>query len=155
MGSLPQSILHPTANNNYSFACAFAAKRPSLIRRRRRRPVIACKSSDEHELTFDRRDVLVGICGAAAAAAGLGIEYNPASLSGPIEAPDLSKCGHAHRLLPSLLQGHQRLQAPAAVVAPPRPPRSHLVDANYLAKYTKAIELMKALPADDPRNFTL
>ncbi|CAL9124849.1 unnamed protein product, partial [Musa acuminata var. zebrina] len=32
-------------------------------------------------------------------------------------------------------------------------PAAHLVDPEYLAKYKKAIELMKALPADDPRNF--
>ncbi|XP_059623036.1 polyphenol oxidase, chloroplastic-like [Cornus florida] len=32
-------------------------------------------------------------------------------------------------------------------------PAAHLADKEYIAKYTKAIELMKALPADDPRNF--
>lgn len=31
---------------------------------------------------------------------------------------------------------------------------AHLVDKNYIAKYKEAISLMKALPADDPRNFT-
>ncbi|KAI4299348.1 hypothetical protein L6164_032816 [Bauhinia variegata] len=33
-------------------------------------------------------------------------------------------------------------------------PAAHLVSSEYLAKYQKATELMKALPADDPRNFT-
>ncbi|KAE8715169.1 Polyphenol oxidase [Hibiscus syriacus] len=32
-------------------------------------------------------------------------------------------------------------------------PAAHLVDNEYVRKYSKAIELMKALPDDDPRNF--
>lgn len=32
-------------------------------------------------------------------------------------------------------------------------PAAHLADDAYIAKYSKAIELMKALPADDPRSF--
>ncbi|ONK60992.1 uncharacterized protein A4U43_C08F24860 [Asparagus officinalis] len=30
---------------------------------------------------------------------------------------------------------------------------AHLVDKSYTAKYARAVELMKALPADDPRSF--
>ncbi|KAK6266289.1 hypothetical protein QUC31_017126 [Theobroma cacao] len=32
-------------------------------------------------------------------------------------------------------------------------PAAHLVDDAYAAKYSRAIELMKALPANDPRGF--
>ncbi|KAF2303387.1 hypothetical protein GH714_017747 [Hevea brasiliensis] len=32
-------------------------------------------------------------------------------------------------------------------------PAAHLVDDAYIAKYSKAVELMKALPEDDPRSF--
>ncbi|KAE8709099.1 Larreatricin hydroxylase [Hibiscus syriacus] len=31
---------------------------------------------------------------------------------------------------------------------------AHLVDDNYVRKYSKAVEFMKALPDDDPRSFT-
>uniref|UniRef100_A0A5B6YVS2 Putative polyphenol oxidase n=1 Tax=Davidia involucrata TaxID=16924 RepID=A0A5B6YVS2_DAVIN len=43
---------------------------------------------------------------------------------------------------------------------PPRPRTmrirraAHLVDQDYIAKYERAIKLMKELPEDDPRNFT-
>ncbi|XP_074272583.1 aureusidin synthase-like [Silene latifolia] len=33
-------------------------------------------------------------------------------------------------------------------------PAAHLVDQNYIDKYSKAINLMKNLPSNDPRNFT-
>ena len=32
-------------------------------------------------------------------------------------------------------------------------PSAHLVDEEYLAKYERAVALMKALPDDDPRSF--
>ncbi|KAG6517548.1 polyphenol oxidase, chloroplastic-like [Zingiber officinale] len=164
MGSLSQLFLHPTANSNYSFACAFAAQSPLIRRRRLQRSVlIACESSDEHELTLDRRDVLVGLCGAAAAASGgLGIDSNPAALARPIQVPDFSKCGPA--VLPpgatpvdccsSYSKAIKDFKLPRRSSPLRVRPAAHLVDADYLARYTKAVELMKALPADDPRNFT-
>ncbi|TVU16427.1 hypothetical protein EJB05_39989, partial [Eragrostis curvula] len=43
---------------------------------------------------------------------------------------------------------------PPAFTAPLRVrPAAHLVDKEYLAKYEKAVELMKRLPDDDPRSF--
>ncbi|XP_074568595.1 polyphenol oxidase, chloroplastic-like [Curcuma longa] len=164
MASLvPCNLPHTTTISN-SFACAFPPKSrsPSFIIGRRRCSKIACKSSDdEREPTLDRRDVLVGLCGAAAAVGGLGVGSKPA-FGSPIAPPDLSKCGPAD--LPN--------GVPVVDCCPPYsgtikdfklPPRSsplrvrpaaHLVKADYLAKYTKAVELMRALPADDPRNFT-
>ncbi|KAG6478561.1 polyphenol oxidase, chloroplastic-like [Zingiber officinale] len=158
---VPCHIPHTTIVNN-SFACAFPAKSPSFIIRRRRCSKIACKSSDDvHEPTLDRRDVLLGLCGAAAAVGGLGVGSKPA-FGSPITAPDLSKCGPAD--LPNGVPVVNCCPPYSSTIRdfklPPQSsplrvrPAAHLVDANYLDKYTKAVELMRALPADDPRNFT-
>ncbi|CAL9158532.1 polyphenol oxidase, chloroplastic-like [Musa acuminata AAA Group] len=160
----PPSLSNSNSNSNSnSFACAFHFSYPD--RRRHAHPKISCKASDEHEMTanakLDRRDVLVGLGGLCGAAAGLGIDSK--ALGNPIQAPDLTKCGPAD--LPT--------GATPTNCCPPyfpdkkiidfkRPPNSspfrvrpaaHLVDSDYLDKYKKAVELMRALPADDPRNF--
>lgn len=104
--------------------------------------------------------MLVGLGGLYGAAAGLGV--NRKALGLPIEAPDVSKCGPAD--LPSGATPTDCCPPYTSKVIdfklPPRSdplrirPAAHLVGPEYLAKYAKAVELMKALPADDPRNFT-
>ncbi|KAK4761170.1 hypothetical protein SAY87_006063 [Trapa incisa] len=125
--------------------------------------VVLCKapvSGEEKEPSlgkYDRRDVLVGL-GGLYGAASLGNE--PFALGAPVAAPDLSKCGPA-----DLPKGATPTNCCPPVstkivdfkLPPPRPlryrPAAHLVDKDYIAKYAKAVELMKALPDDDPRSF--
>jgi polyphenol oxidase len=106
----------------------------------------------------NRRDILIGLGGLSAATLG----NNPFAFAAPIEAPDLTKCGPA-----DLPTGAKPVNCcpptstkiidftPPSTSQPLRVrPAAHLVGDDYLAKYKKAIELMKALPSDDPRNFT-
>ncbi|TYJ31781.1 hypothetical protein E1A91_A06G223400v1 [Gossypium mustelinum] len=120
-------------------------------------PCKAINGEQEHpQHKFDRRDVLIGLGGLYYGAASL----NDA-MAAPISAPEMEKCGRA-----DVPQG-----VPTTDCCPPvskkildfKPPFSnspvrvrpaaHLVDDEYIRKYTKAIELMKALPHDDPRSF--
>ncbi|CAA6667269.1 unnamed protein product [Spirodela intermedia] len=91
------------------------------------------------------------------AAGGLGVGRRGDALALPIQAPDLSECQTSgtssgnnccppysatiidYKFTPT---GKLRVRRPA-----------HKVDEAYLAKYKKAVELMRALPADDPRSF--
>ncbi|KAI3968541.1 hypothetical protein MKX01_007851 [Papaver californicum] len=63
-------------------------------------------------------------------------------------------------LSPNLTTCHQSLSDANRPVycCPPKeetlePIPAHLVDADYIAKYNKAINIMKSLPYEDPRNF--
>ncbi|KNA07032.1 hypothetical protein SOVF_175630 [Spinacia oleracea] len=107
---------------------------------------------------FDRRNILLGLGGLYGAASTFTGGY--ASLAAPT-APDMSQCG------PSKLDDGTALNC-----CPPKPseavdfklpkfnrhdlrvrPAAHLADDAYLAKYAKALALMKALPDSDPRSF--
>ncbi|XP_022720501.1 LOW QUALITY PROTEIN: polyphenol oxidase, chloroplastic-like [Durio zibethinus] len=106
---------------------------------------------------FDRRDVLVGLGGLY----GVTSLNDPFAFAAPIAAPDLTKCGKAD--LPAGAKPVNCCPPPSTKIldfklppsnAPLRTrPAAHLVDDAYLAKFSRALELMKALPADDPRNF--
>ncbi|XP_020102355.1 polyphenol oxidase I, chloroplastic-like [Ananas comosus] len=162
-------LAHPTNNNSTlsspSFACSFSQQKlhrhlppPCKSPKPPRRKMISCKS--EKSRGIDRRDLLLGVGGLYGAAAGLGLDRR--AVGAPIQAPDISTCGPPADLPAT---------APPTDCCPPYqstivdfklPPRSdplrvrpaaQSVDADYLAKYKKAVELMKALPADDPRNF--
>ncbi|RLM66747.1 polyphenol oxidase [Panicum miliaceum] len=112
----------------------------------------------------DRRDVLLGLSGAAAAA-GLSTTSHGSggALAAPIQAPDLANCNP-----PAIPDTGADLSCclpyrsgtaivdfkPPAASAPLRVrPAAHLVDKAYLAKYERAVSLMKGLPDDDPRSF--
>uniref|UniRef100_A0A0D9W9R3 Tyrosinase copper-binding domain-containing protein n=1 Tax=Leersia perrieri TaxID=77586 RepID=A0A0D9W9R3_9ORYZ len=114
---------------------------------------------------IDRRDVLLGI-GCAAAAAGMAATNTNTSLAAPIQAPDLGECHEAVDVPPTApeIPNCCPTYVPGRTVtvdfAPPPPysplrvrPAAHLVDRAYLAKYERAVSLMKALPDDDPRSF--
>ncbi|VFQ89521.1 unnamed protein product [Cuscuta campestris] len=111
----------------------------------------------------DRRNLLVGLGGVY----GYGA-LNPLLASAdPINGPDISSCGPAD--LPDNVDKLTNCcpPVPAGIVDFDKlrqPPRSaplrvrraaHLVakDEAYMDKFTKAVELMKALPDDDPRSF--
>nr|USF91999.1 polyphenol oxidase [Pisum sativum subsp. elatius] len=106
-----------------------------------------------------RRNVLIGLGGLYGTFA-----TNPFALASPISPPDLSTCGPPD--LPS------DATPPNINCCPPNSTKiidfkipssnqplrirqaAHLVNDEYLAKYKKAIQLMKALPSNDPRSFT-
>ena len=79
----------------------------------------------------------------------------------PIAPPDISQCGP-----PDLPPGAEPVNCCPPVSSkiihykpPPQGkvrirPAAQAVDKAYLDKYNRTVELMKALPADDPRNFT-
>ncbi|CAI8591177.1 unnamed protein product [Vicia faba] len=105
-----------------------------------------------------RRNVLIGLGGIYSTLA-----INPSSLASPISPPDLSKCAPPDLPLgatpPNLNCCPPYSQKITDFRFPSRGPlrvrqAAHLVNDEYLAKYKKAIQLMKALPSSDPRNFT-
>ncbi|KAK9150052.1 hypothetical protein Syun_008361 [Stephania yunnanensis] len=114
---------------------------------------------------IDRRNMLIGLGGLSTGVAGLsGMDnsHNRLAMAAPIQAPDLTKCGPADLPAgakptdccpPSDLKIIDFQLPPASSPMRVRP-AAHLVDKEYIAKYTKAIAMMKALPSNDPRNFT-
>lgn len=89
---------------------------------------------------------------------------NPLAMAAPIAAPEITKCGPPADL-PSgaIVTDNCCPPAPGKVIdykLPPPPkvnrfrPAAHLVKKDYIEKLNEAITQMKALPADDPRNFT-
>ena len=127
------------------------------------RKAIACKaregrrSQDQSPLAkFDRRDVLVGLGGLYGAA---GLTSNPFASAAPVSAPDLTKCSTPEDLpdgvtaycCPPTKTEIKDFVAPTGTLRT-RPP-AHALDDEYVAKYKKAVELMRALPDDDPRSF--
>ncbi|KAK6268806.1 hypothetical protein QUC31_012966 [Theobroma cacao] len=107
---------------------------------------------------FDRRDVLIGLGGLYGAAS---LSQDQFSLAAPISAPELEKCGNAElpegadptNCCPPVSRKILDFKPPSSNSPLRVRPAAHLVDDAYIAKYSRAIELMKALPADDPRNF--
>ncbi|KAM0830091.1 hypothetical protein ACQ4PT_066442 [Festuca glaucescens] len=117
---------------------------------------LSCKATGGGRV--DRRDVLISLGGAAAAGLATG---RGAAIGAPIETPDLSSCQPADlpdteldtNCCPTYGTGITYF-SPLPASSPLRVrPAAHLVDAEYLAKYERAVALMKQLPADDPRSF--
>ncbi|KAM1347627.1 hypothetical protein ACFX2H_036537 [Malus domestica] len=112
---------------------------------------------DQGLARLDRRNMLIGL-----GAGGLyGAAGNPFAFAAPVSAPDLTTCGPADKPDGSTIdccppttttiidfklpdRGPLRTRLAAQDVAK---------NPAYLAKYKKAIELMRALPDDDPRSF--
>ncbi|PKU65310.1 polyphenol oxidase, chloroplastic [Dendrobium catenatum] len=100
-----------------------------------------------------RRNILIGLGGLYGTATGLAI-------GAPVQPPDLTQCGPADfpsgatpvNCCPPVNSIVDFTPPPASSPLRVRP-AAHLVDAEYVAKYNKAVELMRNLPADDPRNF--
>ncbi|CAN6269318.1 unnamed protein product [Urochloa humidicola] len=137
-----------------------------LLRRTKANPprrLSSCKATGNGRI--DRRDVLLGLGGAAAAAAaGLATTPHGGALAAPIQPPDLGNCNPPE--IPDTASGLScclPYRSGTAIVdfKPPQAsaplrvrPAAHLVDEKYLAKYERAVALMKKLPDDDPRSFT-
>ncbi|KAF8376716.1 hypothetical protein HHK36_031614 [Tetracentron sinense] len=142
----------------------FQSRSPvSIVSKRNKSSVrkVTCSNSRDGEGSLgrmDRRNMLIGLGGLYGAA---GLSADKFAYGAPVMPPDLSKCGPA-----DLPEGAKPTNccppADTKIIdfklpsksSPMRVrPAAHLVDEEYLAKYNKAVALMKALPDDDPRNF--
>jgi polyphenol oxidase len=140
--------------------CSFQTLARNLLlhhRKEARQPRrLSCKATGDRRV--DRRDVLLGLGGAAAAGLATG---RGAAIAAPIETPDLSSCQPPDlpdtepdtNCCPTYGTGITDFSLPSASSPLRVRPAAHLVDAGYLAKYERAVALMKELPADDPRSF--
>ncbi|KAH6800080.1 hypothetical protein C2S52_000544 [Perilla frutescens var. hirtella] len=158
--SHPLTALYAT----HSASTPFLLK-PATIKNltRRRHDNISCKSTnhDDQESTefestkFDRRNMLIGLYGATTLAT------TPFSFAAPISAPDITECLPAEvpegtpptDCCPPTTAEIIDFQFPSETELRVRP-AAHLVDADYVAKFNRAVELMRALPDDDPRSFS-
>ncbi|PON64214.1 Polyphenol oxidase [Trema orientale] len=110
--------------------------------------------------TFDRRNVLIGLGGLYGTTMA-GLASKPSAFADPIAPPDLSKCGPADfpegvtptNCCPPISSKIIDFKPPPVNRLRVRP-AAHAVDDAYIAKYNKAIKLMKALPDTDPRSFS-
>ncbi|XP_073298131.1 polyphenol oxidase I, chloroplastic-like [Primulina huaijiensis] len=107
----------------------------------------------------DRRNMLLGLGGLYGAA---NLVPTPAASANPIQAPQLDKCGTATNLntgqaldtncCPPIAASIIDYQLPP-VLQMRRRPAAHRVTPEYIFKYNLAVDRMKRLPAEDPRNF--
>nr|AZY91563.1 polyphenol oxidase 2 [Mucuna pruriens var. pruriens] len=108
--------------------------------------------------TFERRKILVGVGGLYGSLSNKAL----LSLAAPISPPDVTKCGPP--VLPSGAKPTNCCPPISSkniidLTLPNNPqvkvrPAAHLVDSTYIQNYKEALRRMKALPLDDPRNFT-
>ncbi|XWS12693.1 hypothetical protein CRYUN_Cryun37aG0112300 [Craigia yunnanensis] len=174
---LPSST--PTTIPNSSIQTPFFQKTSQLSIFKKKKPyyfvpnkVVSCKATNGNQNQptipssnnngdsslnrFDRRDVLIGLGGLYGAT---NLANDPFALAAPIAAPDLTLCGDATIKGTATVYCCPPSDAKVIDFKPPQfsrlryRPAAHLVDPDYLSKFTKAMELMKALPADDPRSF--
>ncbi|XVF87527.1 hypothetical protein PTKIN_Ptkin18bG0127300 [Pterospermum kingtungense] len=167
MASLPLSATTTTATSGgstTSITSSFLPKTSQLSIAGKLKPkfiskTVSCKATNgDQSPKFDRRDVLVGLGGLYGATS----LSDPFAFAAPIEAVDITKCSKAD--LPAGAKPVNCCPPPSTKILDFKPPASnaplrirpaaHSVDKAYLAKFERAMELMKALPADDPRSFT-
>ncbi|XVE51291.1 hypothetical protein DITRI_Ditri02bG0028300 [Diplodiscus trichospermus] len=177
MASLqPPSSTATTSGATTSLTTSFLPKTSQLSVAGKRKPIfifksVSCKATNgdqtpypntknvgESSLNkFDRRDVLIGLGGLY----GVTSLNDPFAFAAPIGAPDLTECGRAD--LPAGAKPVNCCPPPSTKIIDFKLPPSnaplrtrsaaHLVDKAYLAKFSRALELMKALPEEDPRSF--
>lgn len=124
---------------------------------------VTCKATNEQNPSskdslnkLDRRDILLVGLGGLYGVSNLS-SSDPFAFAAPVSAPDISKCGKADtttdNCCPPKSTNIINFKLPPSNSSLRVRPAAHLADDAYIAKYSKAIELMKALPADDPRSF--
>ncbi|CAK9151778.1 unnamed protein product [Ilex paraguariensis] len=166
------SSSYSTNLSTFTSRSLFAKPLKSLITEKRyHRFQVSCKTKDGDQNPtnngetfqgkFDRRNVLLGLGGLYGAA---NLVSDPFAVAAPVQAPEVTKCDFPSDLPPGAVLINNTCCPPKAekIVDYKLPrsqpkrvrPAAHLVSKEYIAKFSKAIELMKALPEDDPRNFT-
>ncbi|KAF7115947.1 hypothetical protein RHSIM_RhsimUnG0043200 [Rhododendron simsii] len=175
MASLPPSTTNGTATAAFSTLSSspFLKKNQlqiSSVKDTKHLFKVSCQSTNNHDQNptsknrenplnkLDRRNVLIGLGGYSAAT----LVSDPAALSAPVSAPDITKCGKAD--LPAGAKATNCCPPISKKIVdfkpPPRPnsmrirPATHLASDKYIAKFERAIQLMKELPDDDPRSFS-
>ncbi|KAG5561581.1 hypothetical protein RHGRI_004584 [Rhododendron griersonianum] len=170
MASLPPptTTAAPAATSSALFASPFFKKTlqvPTITRNHRYSFRVSCKLAKDNESNgeisqgkFDRRDMLIGLGGLYGAA---GLVADPLALAAPISAPNINTCGAAD--LPAGARQTNCCPPKSTQIVdfkfPPVPnamrvrPAAHLADTNYVAKFNKALQLMRDLPDSDPRSF--
>ncbi|KAG0485273.1 hypothetical protein HPP92_009352 [Vanilla planifolia] len=155
-----------------SSSCPFVSRKPLSLPTKPivHSGVLRCRASAENLNDHDdasqkngasRRGLLVGLGGLYGTAAGLSMNRN-AAFGAPIQPPQLSQCGPADlpsgadpvNCCPPVTSKIIDFKPPPASSPLRVRPAAHLVDSEYIAKYTKAVQLMRNLPSSDPRNFT-
>ncbi|WCJ26989.1 Polyphenol oxidase chloroplastic [Euphorbia peplus] len=153
-----------TTISSSSSICHFFPKTSqiSLTKRRNYPPFskpISCQATqnDQDHNPTTRRDVLLGLGAGLYGATSLGLGQDQLAMAKPILPPDLTKCGKADSTSTNCCPPPSSNVLDFKLHSSNSPlrvrPAAHLVDDAYIAKYNKAIELMKALPDDDPRSF--
>lgn len=108
---------------------------------------------------LDRRNILLGLGGLYSTA---NLTTDQLTYATPVPPPDISKCGPAELSDGTIISADCCPPLTSKIIdfkLPPPPkalrvrPAAHLANDKYVAKFSKAVELMKALPKDDPRNF--
>eukprot|EP01018_Ginkgo_biloba_P007268 Gb_17579 [translate_table: standard] len=128
--------------------------------RRKNVSIIRCEKAEEHT-NLDRRQLLLGSSSLGLAGLHLNLVEKGSSL--PMPPPELGLC-HNPTGLPPGVDPSLNCCPPYEGTAidfqfpkhlPMRTRRAaHMVDKEYIEKYNRAVQLMKELPPDDPRNFT-
>ncbi|KAK8514029.1 hypothetical protein V6N13_062933 [Hibiscus sabdariffa] len=172
---MASAVNSPITIPNSSIQTPFLPKTSQLSIFKKKKPfnfvskkLVSCKASNgdqnnDHSSPpnrFDRRDVLLGLGGLYGAT---NLVSDPFALAAPVAAPDFALCEKSTVTSKSAGTIKVACCPPNATniidFKPPKftkiryRPAAHLVDPEYLAKFTRAMELMKALPEDDPRNF--
>ncbi|KAL5096659.1 hypothetical protein RYX36_000986 [Vicia faba] len=165
------STINVSSNSKISHSSVypFLQKQHQSSKLRKPKRQVTCSSNnnqnnpkEEQELSNivgHRRNVLIGLGGIYGTLA-----TNPSALASPISPPDLSKCVPPSDLPSGTTPPNINCCPPYSTKItdfkfPSNQPlrvrqAAHLVDNEFLEKYKKATELMKALPSNDPRNFT-
>ncbi|KAD4982380.1 hypothetical protein E3N88_19051 [Mikania micrantha] len=151
-------------SSSSTYVSSFSFKSSQIpISRNRKNHAVSCKTldndhHDENTGKLDRRNLMLGLGGLYGTAATFG--SGSLAFADPIMAPDITKCGAAD--LPEGAKPTNCCPPLAKKITDFKPlppsitrvrPAAHLVNKDYIAKFNKAIELMKALPDDDPRSF--
>ncbi|CAN1121253.1 Polyphenol oxidase latent form, chloroplastic [Linum perenne] len=116
--------------------------------------------SDQQNNPTSRRDLLLGLGGAAAAATTFTVDP---SFARPIKGPNIDTCKLAtakdqtFQCCPPSFAGKEvpdfQLPSASEPLRIRRPAHLASQDPEYVAKYEKAIKAMKCLPNDDPRSY--
>ncbi|KAG5010562.1 hypothetical protein JHK87_019077 [Glycine soja] len=118
--------------------------------------VIVIKKENHHTTTIfvarkNRRDVLIGFGGLYGASTLTNNNNPPLAIAARVLPPDLK----THQLLRPISSTIIDFKLPSPRTALRVRPAAHLVNDVYIDKYREALERMKALSLNDPRNFTL